>query len=1027
MWKQLIAGAAVFSTSVGVTFLTLKNTNSASSSSSANNVSSWTNNNPYKETAGEKLLGSLLSYEAMDIDGDITITLGNRNQINLKLDGQGSIADINKIKVLANMDLDLAGIPLSGQFSYFTDTMTFSVDEICNFKLKTNDLFDFVSMIPTYGVSVELPDSLANLDTNTLLSKITNLQDDQARVLPTGERFFTVTVGEDEQAVAVDVLADEKNNIKGIKIDKLEYKDTELSLRINLSEITGEQFVITDPLEGEDAKKYQDFKPVFTLVDNLYSLINKNQFGVKIYADLSDTTKKIVDTEVDLNVDKTSNKLGLDISLFGPEKENSEKTKYTLSSAYVDGTIYTKFHNLALSIDTLTISNLIDMAVEQVKDQFSEKLNQALEGGIDTSNIDLNGIVGKIKNVLKKVNVNSSSVDVVINIAEFNEYLGENQVLPEDNIVLTISFSDSKLESISLSTIKVAGYSINFKVQFTDYQEVNIADQSSYVRIEDSDILVGSLIDLIKQKSYYIGLDVETDDNDNTTDDLSMNGYVQLNFNNDNNYGYGDMTIVDNNKYRHHLKADMYNQGNFIFTYNDKMKGSFTSQTIFDIAGIVQDVINNPDEHFYELFGELLEKLNSGTLSRIIAGEYTLALDYEIISNLVMNDHNTSFDVNLGLFGMDDMNLHLDIGYTYDTANYTYADLDYLTISNLKLGDKDVEVTIDFDKYKTDLDSSRLNQFDTYLDFSCIKVLLGLGINTSKFNYYHFTGNLNLNIPLANLDNIGLDARIRNEKGNVTVAIALSNIPIVKILGGIIDDLNLNSVPGYKSTDHRNAYIYYQHFEDPNKTDYWYIDREDKVTEKGEAVSGIIFKKYRYNEYTLHTTRKCTNEYFLNNIVDILLKDVLGVTSDRVLNMINNSDSSSSSSIKYEEILSDFRYSENKHSFFIDINMKALLGTGIINLFEVTIREDAANNILKGIDVKLGVLASIISAEFNLEFENDRSVDVFTRDEEGELTTTPLPGTVIADANEYIANHASQTVDAANTDSSRTLINTYVK
>ena len=1024
MWKQLIAGAAVFSTSVGVTFLTLKNTNSASSSSSANNISSWTNNNPYKETAGEKLLGSLLSYEAMDIDGDITITLGNRNQINLKLDGQGSIADINDIKVLAKMDLDLAGIPLSGQFSYFTDTMTFSVDEICNFKLKTNDLLDFIDMIPTYGVSVELPDSLANLDTNTLLSMITTLEDDQARVLPTGERFFTVTVGEGEQAVAVDVLADENDNIKGIKIDKLEYQDTELSLRINLSEITGEQFVITDPLDGEDANKYQDFKPVFTLVDNLYSLINNNQFGVKISADLSDTTKKIVDAEVDLNVDKTSNKLGLDISLFGPEKDNSEKTKYTISSAYVDGTIYTKFHNLALSIDTLTISNLIDMAVEQVKDQFSEKLNQALEGGIDTSNIDLNGIVGKIKNVLKKVNVNSSSVDVVINIAEFNEYLGENQVLPEDDIVLTISFNDSKLESISLSTITIADYSINLKVEFTDYQEVNIADPSSYVRIEDSDILVGSLIDLIKQKSYYIGLDVATDDNDNATDDLSMNGYVQLNFNNDNNYGYGDMTIIDNNKYRHHLKADMYNEGNFIFTYNDKMKGSFTSQTIFDIAGLVQDVINNPDEHFYELFGELLEKLNSGTLSRIIAGEYTLALDYEIISNLVMNDHNTSFDVNLGIFGMDDMNLHLDIGYTYDTANYTYADLDYLSITNLKLGDKDVEVTIDFDKYKTDLDSSRLNQFDTYLDFSCIKVLLGLGINTSKFNYYHFTGNLNLNIPLANLDNIGLDARIRNEKGNVTVAIALSNIPIVKLIGGLID---LNSVPGYKSTDYRNAYIYYQHFEDPNKTDYWYIDREDKVTEKAEAVSGIIFKKYRYNEYTLHTTRKCTNDYFLNNIVDILLKDVLGVTSDQVLNLINNSDSSSSSSIKYEEILSDFRYSENKHSFFIDINMKALLGTGIINLFEVTIREDAANNILKGIDVKLGVLASIISAEFNLEFENDRSVDVFTRDEEGELTTTPLPGTVIADANEYIANHANQTVDAANTDSSRTLINTYVK
>ena len=131
MWKQLVAGVGVFATSLGATYLTLKTVNNNDSSSSSNNsISSWTSKNPAKETAGEKLLGSLLSYEAMNISGDVRITLENRDQINLAINGQGSIADIENIQLLADMDLSLGGIRTSGQFGYFKDTMTFSVDEI---------------------------------------------------------------------------------------------------------------------------------------------------------------------------------------------------------------------------------------------------------------------------------------------------------------------------------------------------------------------------------------------------------------------------------------------------------------------------------------------------------------------------------------------------------------------------------------------------------------------------------------------------------------------------------------------------------------------------------------------------------------------------------------------------------------------------------------------------------------------------------------------------------------------------------
>lgn len=119
MWKQLVAGLSVFATSVGATYFTLVNANKGSSSSLDSSSTSWTSKDPVKETAGERLLSSLLSYEAMKIDGNVKITLENKDQITLNLDGQGTIADISNIQLLANMDLNLAGIPLSSPIRLF--------------------------------------------------------------------------------------------------------------------------------------------------------------------------------------------------------------------------------------------------------------------------------------------------------------------------------------------------------------------------------------------------------------------------------------------------------------------------------------------------------------------------------------------------------------------------------------------------------------------------------------------------------------------------------------------------------------------------------------------------------------------------------------------------------------------------------------------------------------------------------------------------------------------------------------------
>ena len=982
MWKKLIIGASVFSVSVGVTYFTLNSTNGGSSSSSTlNGISYDEKGNTYKETAGEKLLQSLLTYEAMNIKGDIKIVLENQDEVKLKLDGQGSIADINNIQLAADLDLSLAGIKAKGQLGYFGKDLTFAVDDICKFKLTTDDILDFIEMIPDYGVSIELPDSLSDLDTNTLLTKITSLDDDDVRILPTGEKFYVVSLGEGEEAISIDVLADESDHLIGFKIDHLDYKGTEMYLRIDLSEISKENLAIVNPLETEDADKYQDFTPVFTLIDNLFALANSKQFGATLNASLIKEEKTLVDTEIDLNVDKENTKVGVDLSLLGEEDEDGNKKRYTLNGAYIDGTIYAKFHNVAISIDTMTISDLLAYVFDQFSEQLTSTLSDKMSEGL--SGLDLNEITSEIKNIVKNVSVKTGELSVALNVSGFGIDL-----LPSDDIVITVKFNDSKLESVSLSPITIGDFTINFGVDFHDYKEVTLVENTTYTALEPSAVFVQSALDFLKQKAYYIGFDIATDDNDNTTTDLSMNGYVQLDFTGDNHYGYGKATIVDGNNYQHRLKADMYDKGNFIFSYNDKLKGKFNSTTVKELADLVSDIVSNPDEHFMELFGEYLEKMNSTTLSRIIAGEYLLAMDYELISNLEITESKTSFDLSLAIVGMDDVTMHMEIGYTGDTNTYASATLDYIRITNLELLGKTMSINVDFAKYKTALDAERLNQFDTYLDFSHIKTLLALGVNTSKFNYYHFTSDIAVNLKgifgtsLMNIT-IPLDVKIRNEKGNVTAAISMSNIPVVSLV---------NPNEDYASAKNRSAFIYYQ-------DGYWYIHREEQAKKKGFL--GIGTGSFK----TFETNRTCTTTYFLDNIATILLDDILSV-KQTYLDMIDGSTSSSTKEIKYEEILEDFSYSESKALFNFSINMEALTGTSLFDYCKLGVYEDTNEHILKALEAKIKLSFGLsLEASFTLNFESDRSIDVFTRDEDGNLTTTPKPGTVINVAS-YISAHS---------------------
>ena len=86
-------------------------------------------------------------------------------------------------------------------------------------------------------------------------------------------------------------------------------------------------------------------------------------------------------------------------------------------------------------------------------------------------------------------------------------------------------------------------------------------------------------------------------------------------------------------------------------------------------------------------------------------------------------------------------------------------------------------------KFDDSLEKYRLDPSETYIDFDSLAVLLRLGINTSIYNHYHFNGSASISLTLLGLGliniDIPIDVKILNEKGNVSLAIEFSDIPLI--------------------------------------------------------------------------------------------------------------------------------------------------------------------------------------------------------------------------------------------------------
>lgn len=924
--KETLAFISLFAISGTAAFYSCSLFNRGSSSLSSDSNSG---NVAVEATPQEILLSSMTTLRAFDLNASASIRTEDNDLLTFDINGAAviSLDNTEGIKVSADVDFAFNATNLSARLDYFNETVYLNFGENYLY-LSSASILSFIEMLPTHGLNVEIPEQLLNLDLAALENDILSM--DYVSV-PDGSYYFIYEI---PGLTSLHVKSDTNFNFTGIRVDNFFYKDMYIAFDSTINPQLESDLNLINPMEGENASKYINFEPALNIFDSLYHSFAKEQNTVNLTIDLNrETTDEsgivqtndFIDASLDFSYDLVESKYRLNASV----SENSRT--HNVDLAFLNKTLFIDYNQLKVSITQTSILNLVNYLLSKISNEtITNLINQMSQMMSDPALSNLLDNISNLSGVISNVTIDGTNLVISID----SSYLG----LDAENMVVTISTSSNSLEAISVSGLSFGGCSGNISLCTKDYENIAI-DVSSYVAIDPALTILDTIADLSQQNRFRLELEAVLDDNDETTTNLSLNGGVQFDI--ENNFGYGDITIVDPTNYIHRLQVDMRSKDQFIFAYNDTLRGKFSTSVLEETVMLIKQVVQNPDEHFIEVFGDLLTAFDDTPLMAALSGDYGILFASPLFSNLSITSTDINITVSMALLGLDG---EFDVHIAYDEYHLYSID-----ISNLSLSGQTLSLSISLKDFDESLESTRLDPYLQYLDFSHICTLLELGINTSKFNYYEFEGTVGLNLLGYDLS-LPTYIKIRNDKGDVSIQVDLPSIPVIGIFNGN---------PDYTSTKSREVSLYF-------KDGMIYLHRTDIVKKLGF---------FRLDTYTWTLTNKMTGDYFMNNILDVLCGKVLGLKSTW-MDMIAGS-SSTSSQIHYEKLLNDFNYNEEKGYFLVDLNISELAQNSDLESLIVKIYENKQTKTLSALGINLNISVGItIKIEAMLSMTDNTSIEL---------------------------------------------------
>ena len=709
---------------------------------------------------------------------------------------------------------------------------------------------------------------------------------------------------------------------KTIRTNKFFYKDLFVFLDCDINSSSSSTELV-NPEKIENAPKYQSFRPALNLVNGLANVFDSKTNTFALHVNLQkqgeSENEELIDLNGNLSYDLNNNAASLDVSISENERLHKLGLYLNNNALYLNQADINK-----ISIQNNTILNLVAYLLGQINDDAIKSLLDDLTTSMSSS--ALTDVLGNLKNLnswITAIDVQENKVAITLDLSVFGLNINE--------IVIYASLDKQTLLGIHLDDYIYQGYIVNLDIDVKDFNLV-VPDASEYVSLDPAVELVPTILDLVNRDQFRFEFNGEVDSSQTDVSPITINGGLQFDISNA--FGYGSVSIVDRDAYTHNIEVDYRQDRTLLFEYNDKLRGKMDGAAIDDLSSMIDEIVNNKDDHFMELFGDILNTISATPLYQALNGDIGILFATDTFSNIQVTPTTIEFDLSGALVGLDSV-MHIKV-------NYDQNNLYGIEITGLEIGGETISLNVDLNEFDSSLESTRLDPMGTYFDFSDIKLLLSLGITTSQFNDYHITGKVNLNLLGIINEDVPLDLKIKNDKGNVSLAVDLTDVPVIGLVNGN---------PDYTRTNSRTASIYYQ-------DGLVYINRNDRVTD------GLFFTK----TYDVNYTSVCKLDYFMDNILYYFGNVIIGL-KDWVMDQIQQSNTGSVGQIKYENILKDFYYNEEGSYFYIDVDIAEIAQNPDLQSLTVKIRVDKETSMLSGIDINFNISVGItikLSAELNL-------------------------------------------------------------
>ncbi|MDY6276787.1 MAG: hypothetical protein SPL75_04900 [Bacilli bacterium] len=668
------------------------------------------------------------------------------------------------------------------------------------------------------------------------------------------------------------------------------------------------------------------------------------------------------------------------------------------------------------SIDTLKNFLTDDLIKSVDKGDFSFVLDilDALESNADGIHVGLNlSKLGIGKNARVDVNLKNDS-----KITDINDVFGTSPTLEDVETILNDndnqSLSNISKFSIDASNISFGDYTANVSVNTAAFSELSLGNKAEYQSVKFIPDVIDQVSNFIQTKKT--GFSVTGSMKDKNGLGTVFSGEGQLDNNDEIKRGYGTMHI-DEYKYHsntiwatHDMAVDIanvasnivpayeqngvtykrQNNNQALFVYGKpnaaNIKGKLRLQTFSDILDIVKTFVNDygNESKFTKFLGPIMELMGFGAIGDIInSKDYVKLASNELLKEVSVIDNGAKLRIVISQVMLrlpSDITIEVAFNGNNDSGNQSLKSLD---VVNFAMGSGDDAKLLNFHFQLEDYDEnyqSVINRANVanekYMNLDGIKVLLDLGINTTKPNYWHLSASANVNAlgKVLNIDLTDIDFYIYVDGEKAKVYGKFGSVPV----SGVYTEDVLISGDKIMSSE-----MTFETFNDENHngvSGMFNIQRTLKNPTSRLTWDGGLKRYYYYDNKTYHYRSESKN--FLDEIATYLLGGVIGIKSSYLESKLLGNMTSSSS----EKEAGNFVNTFTSTGFNCGREIYEGVDSSVIRL-------GLNLNELTGIDALREVEATIVSKEIPVGYDEEGKP---LKDENENVITMDILGTLIA-------------------------------